>query len=120
VNASATLREFADTFRSQHPYAAYPVNENSELVGVVSLRALNRVPAEKWDQTRVSEIADRRAPRVSADSDLMDAMRLLTSQRGQDLVLVTNGGGKLEGVLTRSDLLTTLNVRDAVTANPPA
>jgi chloride channel protein, CIC family len=111
VEASATLREFSDSVSAHYLHAAYPVYQDHEVVGVIAIRSLAKVPVEKWEQTAVADVANRRVTRVPPECDLMEALRLLTAQRGQPMLLVTSADGKLEGILTQADILSALRSR---------
>jgi chloride channel protein, CIC family len=41
----------------------------------------------------------------------MEALRLLLSERAQPMVLVTSENGKLEGLVTKTDILEALSAR---------
>jgi CIC family chloride channel protein len=113
VDASTTLRHFVDSLGSHHPHAVYPVYEQERPIGVMLVRSLASVPLPKWEQTTIGELAERRVKRISADVDLMEAVRLLMGQHGQRMLLVTTADGRLEGLLTKSDILNALATRGA-------
>lgn len=119
VSASSSLREFADNITKHHHHAAFPVFEDSELVGVVSLWTLGKVPPQKWGASKVGEMAGRRIIKVSPDCSLMEAMRLLMSQSGQHMLLVVSSGGHLEGIVTKTDILSVVNDRAALQTLSP-
>ncbi len=108
ADADSTVREFLKSLGPFSPHAAYPVFENGHAIGMVAMRAVNGIPPEKWAETKVREIAERNVPRVRPDCELHDALRLLGSQRGQDMVLVESEAGKLEGIVTKTDVLDAL------------
>jgi CIC family chloride channel protein len=113
VSGSSTLREFADTVYVQPRHSAFPVlmEDGKNILGIIVVSALGRVPPEEWTSKRVEELADRRIKKIAANSDLMEALRLLLSEHDQHLLLVTSAGGKLEGVLAKTDILTALKMR---------
>lgn len=111
AEAASTLRAFADSVHAHDLHTAYPVKEGEQVTGVIAMRSLGTVPVEKWDKVTVGEIADRRVTRVREDCDLMEALRLLMAQGGQHMVLVNSAAGQLEGVLTKSDVLSALSSR---------
>ncbi|MGH9470712.1 MAG: chloride channel protein [Terriglobia bacterium] len=113
VPASSSLREFADSITSHHRHAAFPVYEDHQLVGVISLWELGSVPPQKWNQTKVGDLTYRRVTKVPGDCDLTEALRLLMSQSGRHMLLVTAPDGKLEGIVTKGDILSALNARAA-------
>lgn len=111
TNADTMLREFAESVNAQHSHAVYPVYDDEKVVGTVSVTALAKVAPQKWDQTRVRDVMDRRVTTVAPDCDLEEALRLLMGQSGQHMLLVKNETGKLEGVLTKTDILSALDTR---------
>ncbi|MGH9402431.1 MAG: chloride channel protein [Terriglobia bacterium] len=115
VAASSNLREFADNVSSHHHHAAFPVFDDSQLMGVISLWTLGKVPPQKWASSKVGDLAGRRIIKVSPDCSLMEAMRLLMSQSGQHMLLVTSAEGHLEGIVTKTDILSAVNAGSSAT-----
>jgi len=111
VQASLTLREFADLFSPHCRHTSFPVLEKHRIVGIVQSWKLTRVPPAKWDTARVADVTDREVKRVSADCDVMEALRILLGERAQRLLLVTSSNGKLEGIVTKTDILEALRTR---------
>jgi CBS-domain-containing membrane protein len=66
---------------------------------------------QRWAETPVRDLTERRVIKVSPDCDLSEALRLLMSQRAHHMVLVTSEDGDLEGILTKTDVLSALNQR---------
>ncbi len=113
VLASSTLREFADHVCLHHRHIAFPVVDESGIVGVISVSALGLVRPEEWSTKTVADLMDRKAKKINANYDVMVALRLLLSERGQHMLLVTSENGKLAGILTKTDILTALKSREA-------
>ena len=76
-----------------------------EVVGTISVSDLSRVAPEQWNQTTVHEMMDRDATRVTEDSDLSEALRLLVRERGTQMLLVVDDAGALQGIVTKTDIL---------------
>ena len=112
AEGDATLSAFAESVSRQELHAAYPVSEDRHVVGVIAMRSLGAVPVEKWESTRVNDLADRQAARISADCDVAEALRLLSQEGRQHMLLVQSPQGELEGILTKSDLLSALTLRN--------
>jgi chloride channel protein, CIC family len=108
VQASSTLREFADSVAAHHRHAVFPVHDGARIIGTVSVWQLGETPPERWDQVRVQDIVDRNPRRVSEDMDLLEALRLLTDENSQQILLVTSADGALEGIVTKTDILRSL------------
>ncbi len=119
TEAGTMLKEFADSV-SGHPHAVYPVYDMGEVVGTVSVSTLAKVPPQKWDQTKLRDIMDKNVSVVVPECDLEEALRLLMGQNGQHMLLVKNETGKLEGVLTKTDILSALDTRARRISEPAA
>lgn len=111
VQASLTLREFTEVLSPHHRHTTFPVFEGHQLLGVAAVWSLTKVSPQRWETTRVRDIADRRATRVASDCDVMEALRLLLSEHRQHMLLVISANGKLEGIVTKSDILKALKAR---------
>lgn len=111
VQASLTLCEFTDVLSPHYRHTTFPVFDGHQLVGVVAVWSLTRVFPERWETVRVRDITDRRASRVSPDCDVMEALRLLLSEHRQHMLLVISANGRLEGIVTKSDILKALKAR---------
>ena len=75
------------------------------MVGTVSISDVSRVVPEEWDKTTVGECAERNAIRVTGDCDLSEALRLLLREQNAQMILVTDGAGALQGIVTKTDIL---------------
>jgi len=116
VQASSTLRAFADSVAAQHRYTIFPVYDGARTVGTIPVWALSKVPVERWEQTRVGDIADPNVSRIAPDTDLDEALRLLVRENAPQILLVTSAAealaesldGTLEGIVTKTDILRSL------------
>ncbi len=112
IQASMTLREFADAISPHYRHSTFPVVEGHRIIGMVPSWSLTRIPAAKWARTTVSDVTERNVKRVPPDCDAMEALRLLLSERPQPMLLVvTSTSGKLEGIVTKTDILEALKAR---------
>ncbi len=112
VQASSTLRAFADSVAAHHRYAIFPVYDGARTVGTMPVWALSKVPVERWEQTRVADIADSQVSRITPDTELDEALRLLARENAPHILLVTSAtesrDGELEGIITKTDILRSL------------
>ncbi|MGB6232076.1 MAG: CBS domain-containing protein, partial [Candidatus Acidiferrales bacterium] len=63
------------------------------------------------EQTSVRDVMETHVKYVEPQCDLEEALRLLMGQDAQHMLLVTSKEGKLEGVLTKTDILSALDTR---------
>ena len=111
VQASLALSEFAKVISSPNRHSMFPVLDDDRIVGTIPSASISRFPAEKWASTTIGDIMDRGFTTVRPDSDVMGALRLLLCEKTRPMLVVTSEPGKLEGVLTKTDILEALKAR---------
>lgn len=100
-----TIQEAARQMREEN-IGFLPVCDDSEKVlGTITDRdiALRVVAEGKSFDTKVEDVMSREVVSASADDDISDAESLMSSRQKSRLI-VTDGDGKLEGVISLSDL----------------
>ncbi len=55
IPSDLTLRQAVDGFFMRHDHGAFPVEEDGRAVGLLTLRAVKRVPSEEWETRRVRD-----------------------------------------------------------------
>ncbi len=119
VPSSAKLRDFAATVAARHRHNVYPVSDGGRAIGIVTMSDLSRVPPERWDTSTVAELVHRDVTRVAQDCDLAEALRLLVREGAQQMLLVTDVDGSLDGIVTKTDILRAVgNGRGATQPRP--
>lgn len=111
VPASLNLREFEETILKQTPHTTFPVLDGHRVIGTISEWSLiNGGAAARPDMT-VGDVLNREIIEVPQNCDAMEALRLLLGEDAKPMLLVTNERGKLEGIVTKTDVLAALKVR---------
>jgi CIC family chloride channel protein len=111
VAGSATLKEFADKIAAHHRHNAFPVLAGDEVIGWIGISSLGSVPPDAWETTKVEDLAERQVGKISGDSDAMEALRLLLGECRPQMLLVISRHGQLQGILTKTDILSALRLR---------
>lgn len=111
VAGSFSLREFAENVCLRHRHIAFPVLEGDEVIGLMSVSVLGVISPELWGKTKVKDVADRDVIKISSDTDVMEALRILLRENGPHMVFAMKQDGNLEGILTKTDILGALRVR---------
>jgi predicted transcriptional regulator len=116
VGADVSVRTLVEDTIMRSDDQGFPVVENNQLVGMVTLDDIRRVPREAWDTTRVREIMTPLAKLavVSANEDAADAWTKLAQLDVRQLPVVR--GTELAGLLRRRDLIRWLQVHSESSA----
>ncbi len=93
-------------FRERH--TGYPVTQDGRILGLVALEDAQSVRGVERDAYRVEDIMTDDLTTVEVTTDAMTAFTRMQEENVGRL-LVTDGG-KLVGLLTRSDLMTAFNI----------
>jgi Zn-dependent protease/CBS domain-containing protein len=90
-------------------HTGYPVVDGGRPVGVITLDDIRDVDPEARPSRTVAEIMSTDLRTVDVETEAMEAMQRLASEDIGRL-LVTDGNGALVGLVTRSDLITAMDV----------
>jgi Zn-dependent protease/CBS domain-containing protein len=118
VDADATVESFMDGVFLPTRHAAYPVLDDGRVAGLVGFRDVLALPREAWPVTRVRDLATPAAEAcIDSDTPLQEAMaRLAASDRHRLLVC---RDGRLEGLLSLTDVARVVEARSAGAHWPP-
>ncbi|MDP8955435.1 MAG: site-2 protease family protein [Actinomycetota bacterium] len=103
IPSDLTLREAIDGFFMRHDHSAFPVEDGGTDVGLLTLRAVKRVPTDQWETRRVRDsMASLEDQLTVAPDTRMD--RVVTKlEDGPGRVLVMRGG-EVVGMITPWDV----------------
>jgi Zn-dependent protease len=104
VDGDMTLAAFVSGPFARSRHAAYPVNSEGDLTGLLHYRDVATVPPAEWERVRVRDAAIGLDDvlTLTADAPLADAlMELADTRLGRGLVL--DASGRLEGLLSITD-----------------
>ncbi len=113
AQAHWSIGEFVETIRARVGHTAYPVVENGRVVGTIASVSLGTVPPESWDRVAVRDIMDREIEIVAPEAELQGALRLLMAPHGPHMLIVASEQDRLEGIVTKTDILSALNAGSA-------
>ncbi|MFC7232404.1 CBS domain-containing protein [Saliphagus sp. GCM10025308] len=103
-------------------HTGYPVLEDGYLVGLVTLSDARDVKPVERDAFTVSDVMSTELKTIEPNADAMTALeRMQQDDIGRLLVVDAGGEGDLVGLITRTDLMTALNIiRESGALNPSA
>lgn len=107
VPRGISVRELVENYVYRYHFQMFPVvDEQDELVGVVSTEQVKALDREQWEQTTVDQIARPPSDKTAVEEH-EDAMKALNTMSHNDAsrLLVVDHGHHLRGVLSLRDLL---------------
>lgn len=119
VPSDATIRGLADGWFLHTGERAFPVVDGADLVGLVSLPDLQKVPRERWDTARVTEIMTARDALVTVapTTDASTALRPLLDRSIHQLPVVDERDGFV-GMVFGGDIMRWVELRGRATMKP--
>jgi Zn-dependent protease/CBS domain-containing protein len=114
VLAHTTLADFVEQYVLARNARAVPVvsDVDGRILGLVTLQEVRTVPRDEWSRTTVEQVMvpTERLKVATRDEPLVEALRDLSSEDLNQLPVVDRG--RLVGLLTRSDVIRYLRVRE--------
>ncbi len=110
ISKDASLRAAAELF-AKYRIRALPVVDNGRIVGIFTTRELAKLVSECKVDVKVGDHMRREVPIINAESDIFDAMKLMTKY-GIGRLIVVDSSGSPVGIVTRTDILRCLAALD--------
>ena len=112
VESSTRLSDLVHDYILERGVRAIPVVDDGVLVGIITLNEVRSVPREQWDATPVRFVMTKLADlhTTSPKTPLSDALNAM-AQHDFNQLPVTEGG-RLVGIISRSDVMRFLRVRE--------
>ncbi len=114
VPPDLTISQLIHDYFLHYAFRGFPVTDNGQVLGVVSVTAVRQLPLEEYDVRRVADIMTPLTDDVLVDgrASLADAL-VKMSREGQDHLLVLNGG-RLAGLVTKTGLLRFVQIKQVL------
>ena len=111
VPPDLTVQQLVNDYFLVHPHGGYPVVQGDRLLGIVTMSSVRSIPREKRELEKVSQamVPFERIVTISPTASAADAMQKI-AQANVGRLLVTDGP-KILGVVTRGDLMKTIQTR---------
>ena len=111
VPGNITVQQLVSNYFLVHHHGGYPVVEDGQVLGIVTMRCVRSIPKERRETVTVKEamIPCERAVTVSASASALDSMTIMARQNVGRLLILE--GSRLLGIVTRGDLMRTIRTR---------
>ncbi len=111
VDPDTYVRDLVENYIYRTHHKLYPVVDDGSLKGCVTISQIKEVPREKWDWTRVRDIASSCSERntIAPDVDAMEALTRMRQHTVSRLMVVEDG--RLMGILSLKDLMHFLSMK---------
>jgi Zn-dependent protease/CBS domain-containing protein len=111
VDPQSTLEDFVDQYLMRTGRRCFVVKQNGQTIGIITPHDVRGVDRSQWRSTTVREVmrpvAELRT--VTPDTPVIEALQMLGRGDVNQLPVMSNG--RLEGMLTRSNVLRLLESR---------
>jgi Zn-dependent protease len=110
VSPGASVRDLVEQYVLRHGLRAVPVVQADNIVGLVTLSDVKRLPRERWAGEAVAAIMTRTGLRViGPDADVQRALQMLVDNNINQLMVIDND--ELVGMISRADVMRYLQMR---------
>ncbi len=107
------LRQAVDDYYLALRHAAFPVEGDEGVVGLLTLRQIAEVPQEEWPYRSVGEVVtplDVDSMTIRVGSEAVEAL-LKMAQNGQGRLLVLDDNGNLVGIISQTDIMNLVRIK---------
>ncbi len=114
VDPDASIKEVAETHFMKHKHGGFPVKKDFNLLGIITLQDMKKIPREKWLETKVRDAMTpyEKLRIVRPDESAADALMKMSKHNVGRLLVIENG--KLVGIVTRSDVFQVVRIKTEI------
>ncbi len=107
------ISEAVDDYFIKYHHATFPVTSNSHVSGLLTLNKVRNIDKSEWERKSVGEVMEPLGPKdtLSPDDDAIEALRKMASEDNSGRFPVLDKGGKLVGILSRTDIMKLIEFR---------
>ena len=106
-----TIEQLVEEYVYTHHHKMYPVVDDGQLVGCVTVPAIKDIPRAEWSQRKVADVLQPCGPEntIAPDTDAMQALSQMSRDQVSRLMVVQQG--ELLGVITLKDLMQFISLK---------
>jgi CBS domain-containing protein len=105
IDPETSVDEFVHDYLLKYDYSAYPVTENDNLLGIVTVNEVRDIPREVWKETSVRRIVKPVDDETTIDEndDAFDALMHMAEDRNTRLLVMHDG--TIKGMVTQDSII---------------
>lgn len=110
INSSIPIDEAVDKYFLRYGYGGFPVMDDGEFLGIITLKEIKDVPRKDWSKVKVSDIfvPHNKKWEATPDSDVMRALELMIKEDKGRIIVMEND--KIVGLITRNGIARYLQI----------
>ncbi|MBI5345454.1 MAG: site-2 protease family protein, partial [Deltaproteobacteria bacterium] len=114
MDGALTVTEAIERYFLTYHFASFPVTSGSVVAGLLTLTAVKNIDKGRWGSTAVRDIMHALDPLdvLSPEESALTALMRMTGDSPGRFPVIENG--RLVGIITRSDIMKTLELRSAL------
>lgn len=116
VPPDITVQQLVSDYFLVHRHGGYPVVEDGQILGIITLQCVRSIPKEKRETTNVKEamVPCERTVMVRPTVSALNALNIMARDNVGRVLVVE--GGRLLGIVTRGDLMRTIRTKQELGA----
>ncbi|MEM1525273.1 MAG: CBS domain-containing protein [Nitrososphaerales archaeon] len=111
VDPDLLIKDILETHFMKYKHGGFPVVKDSKLLGIITLEDIKKIPKEKWQETKVSDVMTTCEKLVCAKPNESAVDALMKMSKFNIGRLPVQEDGKLIGIITRSDILYAIQIK---------
>jgi Zn-dependent protease len=118
VPPDVSVRVFVEDFVHRHHHRIYPVVEVDQIVGCMKVARLREVDRADWDHLLIRDLLERCSPdnTTGPATDALEALARMQRSGNKRLLIVADG--RLQGIVSLSDMLRILSLERDLGGGP--
>lgn len=114
VTKDITIQDLVDDYFMKYRFGRFPVIEDEKtqrFIGVISLHDIKGVSKEEWMEVKIGDIVKTvsESEKVNMSMEISDAIKRMGKNNLGHLVIMS--GGRLRGIITKSDVMRFIKIR---------
>ncbi len=111
VEPDVLLSDLVNNYFFMYKHGGFPVAKDSNLLGLVTMQDVKKIPRERWREVRVVDVMTscEKLACVDPDEKAIDALMKMSKQSVGRLPVWKDG--KLMGIVSRSDVMKAIQMR---------